>query len=459
MPEGKIDLYNLGSKGVNTTKSAIHLDDGELVQAQNMQPDPRGEFGGVKTRDGLVAINSSAASGTIMGAVSVALPLVVTRTVYVGRQNSSSVGQGWNKTTDAFATTATAVTTPGAPKDDNTNTDMDQAPGSSNAEEWKNGVVSAVVNNKLYYASNDYTETSTAAVIRVFDPILLTDTELLRVPKHPLSGTEPQEITFMHTVGQRLFVGVFDDNNAGVFIARVMELNLTAGSFSQVGNHFALASPGTGSQEVPICATHSQGRLWVGTRGLTAVSGEGRVLWLDTTITNTSINLTWTLDHETSVNANGSAALSMATYKGILYIATGVSNNAIAGIVEARTPAGAVSSSLVGASATAYNGFPSLVVFQNNLYATYHSQGPTATIHKFDGTSWSTVFTAAGSQRVALKLATNLADTVMYAYGYEITGSPTNIMLTTPDGTTWTDRTTNINDNNTTAFAELLTTT
>jgi hypothetical protein len=457
MPQGKIDLYGFGNKGVNVTKSPLHLEDGELVNAQNVLPDPRGELGSIKTRDGLTAINGTAMSTPVWGIVAVAQPIVTTRTVYVGRQNSSEAGQGWNTTTDAFATLATAVTTPGSPQDDDVASDMDQAPAGNANEEYKRGRLAAVVDNRLYYASNDAVINTTAAVIRVFDPIANTDTELLRIPKLSFAGTETQRITEMFAVGSILYIGVFDDNNAGVFLGRVFKLDLATGGMIQLGNHFALASPGTGSHECPISLEYAQGRLWAGTRGLAAVSGEGRVLWIDPSLDFRTANITWTLDHELSVNANGSSANSMKQYRGNLYIATSVSNNAIAGIVEQRTPAGTVSSSLTGASATAYNGFPDLCVFQSNLYATYWSAGPTATIHKFDGSSWSTVFTAAGSQRVPMKLFTNLAQTVLYAIGYTISGAATNILLTTPDGTTWTDRSANVNDNNLSAVGELLT--
>ena len=101
-----------------------------------------------------------------------------------------------------------------------------------------------------------------------------------------------------------------------------------------------------------------------------------------------------------------------------------------------------------GGTAQAENRFVSMVVFKGSnaaasLYVSYFNNTQTAKIYKYDGTSWTTQYTASTtSTRAPLYLFVdkNGAGTeVLYAFGYSENGTMT--WQTSRDGTTFTDRT------------------
>lgn len=63
---GQINVYGLGEHGINRVKSPVHVIDGELLSCQNATTSPIGAQLGLKKRDGMVKINSSAAAGSII---------------------------------------------------------------------------------------------------------------------------------------------------------------------------------------------------------------------------------------------------------------------------------------------------------------------------------------------------------------------------------------------------------
>ena len=151
-------------------------------------------------------------------------------------------------------------------------------------------------------------------------------------------------------------------------------------------------------------------------------------------------------------------ASCMATYKGKLFAGyqmrdTGVGVIGFSTIrerVAAPSTPGAdpwsTSLTATGGSAVAENLFASMVVFKDNLYASYFNFTQTAKIYKFDGTTWTTQYTASTAPtRAALYLFvdTNSAGTeILYAFGYS--ESSTMTWLSSTDGTTFTDRSTTL---------------
>src|SRR3990172_9112696 len=187
---GDINIYDWGLRCVNTTKSPIHLDPGEFTQTQNLEPDPRGERGAIKTRDGLTALNASALAGTVQGAIQVAIPRVAVRRLYVGRQNSSDVSQGWNTSADSFAT-ASSLITGGVPANpvDATHFAVLIARDAGFAHLYPGRAV-GIWNNRFLYFGNDYTNNpaTTSPPIRVFDGESQRDFELCRLPPYLPAG-------------------------------------------------------------------------------------------------------------------------------------------------------------------------------------------------------------------------------------------------------------------------------
>lgn len=71
---GKSNNYTLGEFGVNRVKSPIHLDDGELLTAQNADvPFEKGNRG-LRKRSGMAKLNTDAAAGSIEAMTWVPLP-------------------------------------------------------------------------------------------------------------------------------------------------------------------------------------------------------------------------------------------------------------------------------------------------------------------------------------------------------------------------------------------------
>jgi hypothetical protein len=71
---GKVDIYNLGEKGVNLVRSPIHKQDGELTTAQNAQVIPYHAQRAIAKRKGMYLINvTTAAAGAVLNLFRVSL--------------------------------------------------------------------------------------------------------------------------------------------------------------------------------------------------------------------------------------------------------------------------------------------------------------------------------------------------------------------------------------------------
>ena len=181
---GKLNIYSLGEKGVNTSKSPVHLEDGELTTAQNWHPDPEGA---IRSRDGLTKLNSSALAGTVTGMIGVPLPdrTALTSRLYVPIDNDV----GGTHDLDAFRTSTdgtswSTVATSVIPKPQ----EGERLGTFNNAGVFSAALRWASLNNKMYYAGNDYVATSdggtfTPPTIHVWDGT--TDYILCEIPDSP----------------------------------------------------------------------------------------------------------------------------------------------------------------------------------------------------------------------------------------------------------------------------------
>jgi hypothetical protein len=66
-------LYNFGTKGVNVDASDLHMEDGELRQAQNAVHNIEGALGGIVNRQGMERFNASVTAGSVLGGIGVPL--------------------------------------------------------------------------------------------------------------------------------------------------------------------------------------------------------------------------------------------------------------------------------------------------------------------------------------------------------------------------------------------------
>lgn len=420
---GKIDLYNLGSLGVDLTKSPIHGPDGSLTSCQNAVPNTRGETGGLAKRDGLVAINSSTAGGSVQGVIQVGLRL--TQTVYVGLVN----GGHWYSSTDAFATQPTQTSGSGPPADVGSPTQVGSSSGglfsavvNTTNDTRLQGENATVWNNQLFYAGNPasaggFTQGTTAPNIRVFDGSV--DREFALIPINPSSGVVSWAIFHMMTEANSLYVATQDSGAIGATLGSVYKLNPVTGGFTKLGATFPAGFP-------PFCLTWYQGKLWAGTFSGDATQS-GRVYWI-----RPDIDTAWTLDNTSAAGQGEITAITQ--YAGNLYTANWGSTG-LAGLVRRRDTAGTWTTSQTGPTTAAAQGYISLRVFGANLYASYFDNtNNTWQIEKFNDTSWSTVNSA--SLEDAYFLYTDGA--TLYAFDGSNSGSPT--LLITTNGTSWTAR-------------------
>lgn len=436
MAEGTIDCYNLAEIGVDVDKAQIHKEDGALTKAQNATTDPTGVGGGVRKRPGLVEFNALTFGGSVLGGIGAALALLVnsingttlsggpTRTTYWARQ-AKAVGwgatQGWWSSTNGFTSAAGQIlsSTPANPR---TNELSD---GSTLFTGLCSGMpgASVVYRNKLYYAST-YTRGTDAPPIRIFDGT--TDAEFVRVPHNPNFTTTSTVIYSMLLVGEIIYLstgdGVVADGAART--GRVFSLNPSSGALVQIGAQFP-----AGYSPYSLC-WHA-GRLWAGTIWRVNSQIPGDVQWV-----RPGIDTTWTLDRTMT---QGRGCTFLYSYKGELFAGSGPSGTGVTTVVEKRTTLGAWSVSLsVGVGAG--SGFMNAVQFGTNLYVTlFNFTGNASTVRKYDGASWTTALTTGDAK----PLQQIWVDTgVIYAGGG---GNNTTANLwTSTDGTSWTDRSTNL---------------
>ena len=377
---GKINVYNLGSLGVDIVKSPLHAPDGSWLQAKNAEfPDDEGE-GGIKQRGALTRINSVALAGVVQALTNLPFPVPadITRFVYVGLDDADT--DTWARSSNGTA--FSDVTTPGRVQL------VDKFPNTVNLGTIPGTQRAASYNRALYYPSNDnvyYNDPNpTAPLIAKWDGT--TDVPLFRIPINPTStATAPcRWVTDMLVLGGLIYIAVWDEGGAAPnHKGRVLAYDPENGTLLQVGNRFG---DGTGENVggMPFCLGSFAGFLFAGTYGISG-GGDGRVWRI-----RPGIDETWTSD----LTETDNYIMSMAVYKGNLYVGTNMSvGSGAAARVKRRTPTGTWSDSDTGSvSASGY--YSGLIVFNAELYACYLdiNAGVPDKVHirKFNNSAWST---------------------------------------------------------------------
>ena len=415
-----LSVYNLGQLGVNVDKDPIHLEDGELTSAQNAIKDPLGVVGGITKRLGLTKFNSVAGAGSIAGGIGVPLTHPSTFTIYLGRSSTSGglgAAIGWWKSTDAFVTAASTITSnPAAPRAN------EIATFSAGALSTLGGSpgVGCIVNNVLYYAASNYT--SAAPPIRAFDGTL--DREICRVPINPDVGTNSVGVLSMITANGSIYISTYDGGTTSAdFKGRVLSLNPATGVLTPVGATFT-----TG--HLPYALATSGNTLWVGSHNGNS-SSNGNAYFF-----RVGSDTTWTLDNTFSVGN----VCSVLAYGGDIYFGHMQAAGTFATISK-RTSLGVYSTADTASSGTARNAnaYLGMTTFGSNLYAAYWNNDttPIAIIRKFNGSSWSSVFTAATSATRKPFNAFFQLNSVLYSCAGGLGTSAG--LLSTSNGTSWTD--------------------
>ena len=376
----KLDLYDLGARGVVLNESPVHKQPGDLTKAQNVYHSKEEGMGGLRKRPGLTKVNAIAAAGSITGITNLPFPDtdsdVVTLYASAAREDTDWGTTLWRTSTNG--TTWANATTPSAAQDIVTQQTGD----------WNVTVATPIasLSGKIYYPGNDYTVGTTAPTLHCWDGT--TDFTVFKVPDHPsYAGTRPRAIYGMVAANGMLYFSTLDraqSGNAPNHAGRVFEYNPDNGSVQQIGTAFGPNS-GEATGGWPYAMVWWLGRLWVTTNSYSGSAGDdGTVKWI-----RPGIDTTWTSD----VTFTDLLGLSMAVFNSALYVGCRSTLTAGTGqaVIRKRTAAGTWSTDDSG-TANEDGHYSSLVVFSSALYAARVTvqAGGSEVIRKYDGTSWTT---------------------------------------------------------------------
>lgn len=348
---------------------------------------------------------------------------------------------GWFQSIDGFAGASTLIIG-GAPNNPRSFTEIASfATGNAGMLGGFPGV-GTNFRNHFVYAGGGYTVGTTAPTIRLFDG--LSDRILISMPSTS-AGVVPKAIMSMVGVGETIYLSTLDTGtSAADFAGRVFAFNPLSGNLTQIGAGFTAG-------EVPYALCWHMGRLWCGTNKGNGTTG--KIYFF-----RPGIDTGWTLDYTLSTSGAGGAC-SMASFQGNLLVGVDQTAGTFAKVLS-RTPLGVWSTvnTATGGAATLNNGFLYLKEFNSNLYATYWNPDvpAVAKIYKFDGTTWSTVYTgAAGTIRPYIAMFTS--KNVLYTAGGG--NSLTASLISSSNGTSWTDLSANLTGGTATAvpiFGEVI---
>lgn len=359
----KIDLYQLGTGGVNLVKNPLQLADNEITQGQNAElvPDEsKGGEGALSKRLGLAAL-TSALGATIHGMGTLPLQTTYTRYLYVALQTADS--DRWLTSTDG--TTFTATSSPL----------LAASEAQFGSAVFAGGHRTATFATTLYYPGNAYTAGSASPPLVSWDNTNAFTVGL--IPNGPSSTTYCEFISDMLVANGKVYFCVHDlaattPNARG----RVISFDPKTGQMSQIAEAFGASPYVTGGY--PICLAFYNGQLWAGLDDRN--SGVGKVVRC-----YPDVDETWTVD---SSALNG-PVYSLREFQGNLYAASFAGGSPL---VEVRTAStGAWTTSYTMSASGTEEHLKSLIEFNSELYAVeYEGTTPTIHIKKFDGATWTT---------------------------------------------------------------------
>lgn len=393
----KVNIFNLGEKGVVNAKDPLHVVDGELMQSQNaIANNPDEGLGGLEKRGGMAKLNGSAMSGAVLSLVNVPLEDPVSgfgEWIYAPHKGSGVQFFCSSAAYDRYVTSGVGLLSgadnaPGLPSPTGTRQYDTKVAPAFPANTHYRGTAMAYDTNRLFYAADDYTLDSVAPPIRCFTGT--KDFEVASIPEWFNAGVRTHSKAIIRLFGFDGFIYVltWDGGVTPNFQGRVFRLDPNTGTLLQIGQAFGnQAGEMTGG--MPFAACGWNGRLWLGTANGDAAPA-GKVYWI-----RPGIDTTWTLDHTCAANQGNVLCMTGYTGTGNLYLGTDGVGGAAAGLVLQRTPAGVWSTADTGGKVVTRNRFDVIQEHEGKLYVHYYtpSGAPAANeqiIRKFDGTSWTT---------------------------------------------------------------------
>lgn len=350
----KLSVYDMASKGVNVTSDPLHLADGELTKAQNLQA----EAGAVRRRDGMARLNASPMAGSITGLAAMPLPDLssLTRRFYLPMDDGtnyfriSSDGTTWANST-AVGAMPQRVSKLG------TGAEFPEMP-----LRW------AVLSNRLFYPGNDYTSSGSSATpptIHVWDGA--NDYVFAQIPLSSLytpASDYHGVLSIVPYSATQLLVTTYD-GNIGDAAGRLFLLDVQTGGVTQLAPESVIAGADGGY----LVAVHVY-QSWIylaAFRGNLRAGHIYRIRQGDVTVT---------LD---KTFAAGEGAISMATFLGDLYAGTSAawpSANAInCHLAKRAASTGAWTNAITGDGVGVGNVIGPLIVSRDGLtmYAFWNS--------------------------------------------------------------------------------------
>lgn len=283
-------------------------------------------------------------------------------------------------------------------------------------------------NNRMIYAAGDYTVATDLPPIRTWNGT--SDYLLARVPRDG-SGNIPKAITTIINGDGNVYLGTWDYGTSNADVAgRILKLDPNSGQLTNVGNVNTLTG------YIPQALAFHNGELWAGLgRSDTSAGKIYRIKPAEQT--------SWTQDRDMTTDSVGGCT-AIVSYKGQMYFGSSAASGTFAKF-GSRSASGTYGLVYTGTGGTAqdYNGFYAAAVFGDNLYFSYWNPDTTevSLIKKYDGSTVTTAYTVTSVADVPI-IGLFVHDGVLYAIGSRRVGDTyTSVVLTTTDGTTWTDRT------------------
>ena len=371
MPTKPTNVYNLGEEGVNVDSDDVHLRDGELRSAQNLQIDSAGGLGGIRRRDAYLELNSSAMSTPVGGVIAIPLPdRSLLSKYYYAAGEGADTSIRWRKSSDAGTTWA-----------DSTDGEIPQATADlgsggsafnfSGALRWQG------FKNRLWYPGSDYTLGTNRPTVHVWDGT--TDYKFAEIPNNPSSNAIPRGVTsFVPYDDSHLLVGTYDDEGT-VGRGRILLMDVKNGTFVELGSETDL------NGGVPFNFCVYNGRVWAGFVNLAGGSS--------TTVRYCRFgDPTWTTDSGLSLPTSMGYVVDIVSFLGKLYIGTAIDVGDNPEIRERdqegtwtirHTGAG-------GADALDYMGpFQVTLDGLTCLAGQFQNDGPTGILESTDGVTWT----------------------------------------------------------------------
>lgn len=416
---GDQNIFNLGEQGIDLVSSPLHAKDGSLQRAQNAEFFLDRGKGGLRQRPPLRRLISAAVAQAIGGFATVPLADPYVYAIYV----YDSTNAVWKVSADLGVTWTAADTTILSLTD----TTIGRYAFSTDAAVpepagWRTNFGLLENGKRKAYWIRD--PSSPGAVPGGGANPALTGIiafDGTRTYELVHTGARIPSALFLYQGSLYFAMTVFDavPMSYGLYKVNLVTSEVTLAPLALIGDD---ATVGTPLREVVNSGLSHLGRVWwlTGFKNTGVNARSARILSAHPDST------AWTA--ERTAGAGLEHYTDGAVYKGKLYVGTmGVAGTAA--LIETRTPAGVWSTSLTGASAVTSNIFYGLKVYEDALYAIYgrYRGSATVTVHKFDGSAWTTDLTytantdGAGNTSHPWKLQV-VGNTLLLVYAHAIGG-------------------------------------